>query len=51
LKRQFSQVEGDSDLQGFFKLVPIPNHNAPRKKLAMVKHEKSEKVGKKFHFV
>ncbi len=31
LKRQFSQVEGDLDLQEITKLIPISNKKAPRK--------------------
>ncbi len=31
LKHQFSQVEGDLDLQEMIKLVPIPNKNTKEK--------------------
>jgi hypothetical protein len=37
MKCQFSQVEGDLDLQENSKFFPIPNKRAPRKKVVMVK--------------
>jgi hypothetical protein len=48
LKRQFSQVERDLDLQKIPKLVPIPKKKTPRKKVVVVKDkdEKGNKVGK-----
>jgi hypothetical protein len=53
LKRQFSQLEGDLDLQMIIKLVPISNKKALRKKVTVVKDEdeEGEKVGKKIHCV
>ncbi len=53
LNRQFSQVEGDLDLQDITKLVLISNKKAPRKKVIVVKDkdEKGEEVGKKIHCV
>ncbi len=43
-----SQLEGDLDLQGIFKLVPIPKKKAPNKNTIVMKNEneKGEKVGK-----
>jgi hypothetical protein len=47
LKRQFSQVEGELDLQEIPKLVAIPKKIPPRKKIIVMKDkdEKGEKVG------
>jgi hypothetical protein len=46
-------VEEDLDLQENFKLVPIPNKRAPRKKVVMVKgkDEEGEKARKNIHCV
>ncbi len=48
LKHQFSQVEGDLDLQKIFKLILIPKIRAPKKKVVVVidKHEEGEKLKK-----
>jgi hypothetical protein len=48
LKHQFSQVDGDLDLQQILKPVPIPKKKTPKKKAVMVKDEgaEGEKVGK-----
>jgi hypothetical protein len=45
LKCQFSQVQGDLDLQEFPKLIPISNKKEPRKK-AIVLKEENEKMKK-----
>jgi hypothetical protein len=42
------KMEGDLDLQGIFKLVPIPKKKAPNKNIIVMKNknEKGAKVGK-----
>ncbi len=45
LKHQFSQLEGDLDLQKIPKLVSITKNKAPKKKAVVVKDE-DEKVEK-----
>ncbi len=39
-------MEGDLNLQEIFKLVPIPQKKAPRKKAIMTKHKEGEKTSK-----
>ncbi len=48
LKHQFSQVEGDLDLQKNFKSIFIPKIKAPKKKVVVVidKYEEGEKLKK-----
>ncbi len=48
LKHQFSQVEGDLDVQKILKPVSIPKKRAPRKKVIVVKdkNEKGDKAKK-----
>ncbi len=48
LKHQFSQVEGDLDLQEIFKLIFIPRIKAPKKKVVVMidKYEEGEKLKK-----
>jgi hypothetical protein len=48
LKHQFSQAEGDLDLQKILKSVLIPNIRAPKKKVIIVinKYEEGEKLKK-----
>ncbi len=47
LKRQFSQVEGDLDLQKIPKLVPISKeYNTTKEKKVVVVKDKDEKVTK-----
>jgi len=45
LKRQFSQPEGDLNLQEIYKPISIPNKRAPKKKVVVVKDKNLE--GKK----
>ncbi len=45
LKRQFSQLEGDMDLQNIPKLVSITKNKTPKKKVVVVKDE-DEKLKK-----
>jgi hypothetical protein len=45
LKRQFSQSEGDLNLQEIYKPISIPNKRAPRKRVVVVKDKNLE--GKK----
>ncbi len=45
LKHQFSQSEGDLNLQEIYKPISIPNKRAPRKKVVVVKDKNLE--GKK----
>jgi len=49
LKHQFSQVEGDLDLQKIPKLISITKNRAPRKKAVVLKDEdeKAQKARKK----
>jgi hypothetical protein len=42
LKRQFSQMEGDLDLQEIYKVVSIPKKKTPRKKVVVVKDKNFE---------
>jgi hypothetical protein len=42
LKHQFSQMEGDLDLQEIYNLVSIPKKKTPRKRVVVVKDKNLE---------
>jgi hypothetical protein len=47
LKRSFSQVEGDLDLQEIFKLIPLPKKKTTKKKMVIVTMKREDEEGEK----